>query len=190
VRGVLAVLDGTAGRSVAEAKAGAMTPAQLGEAFSRLMAVKDATETMLADIKLLAAQVPGGLPLPSGKVLAEVEETKKSPDPERIVAVLARVYGEDAAKAALVQPPPKATWAHLKAWGESYVLAELQRAWDEGRGEKNGRRPSAGTVSTQLRKMLESAGAVKVSTYRAVVEVQPESPKLAGPLAPELAEEN
>jgi hypothetical protein len=107
-----------------------------------------------------------------------------------VVAVLARLYGEEAARHALVQPPPKASWAHLKAWGEAYVLPERQRAFDEDRGGKKGRRPSAGTISTELRRTLESAGAVKRSTYTAVVEVSPESPKLVGALAPELAEEN
>lgn len=190
VRGVLAVMDGTASRSVEEAKSRAMTPVQAGEVYSRLVAARDAVETMLGDLKLLAAQVPGGFPLPSGKVLAEVEKSETSPDPERVVGVLARLYGEDAAKHALLQPPPKTSWAHLREWGAAFILEERQRAWDENRATKKGRRPSAGTISTELRKMLEAAGAVKVSSYRAVVEVQPESKKLTGALAPELEEEN
>lgn len=189
VRAVQAVLDGSALASVERATTRAMSPEEAGELYSRLLAGKDALDTMIADLKFLAARVPGGLPLPSGKVLAEVEKRETSPDPERVVGVLARVYGEDAARHALLQPPPKATWAHLKAWGESFVLPEKQRAFDENRATKRGRRPSAGTVSTDLRKMLESAGAVKVSTYRAVVEVSPESPKLTGALAPELEAE-
>lgn len=189
VKGVLALMDGTAQRSVDEAKAGAMTPAQAGELFSRLMAALDAGATMVKDLKLLAAQVPGGFPLPSGKVLAEVEKREASPDPERVVEVLTRLYGEDAARHALVQPPPKTSWTHLKAWGEAHVLPERQRAFDENRGGKRGRRPSAGTVATELRTMLEAAGAVKVSHWVEVREVSPESKALTGALAPELGEE-
>ncbi len=173
VRGVLAVLDGSAGRAVAGMRE--MSPEEAGELYSRLVSARDAVDTMLGDLKALAKQVP--LPLPSGKVLAETEKSEASPDPERVVGVLTRLYGEDAARHALIQPTPKTSWAHLKAWGEAYLLAERQRA-------------SAGTVAVELRKMLESAGAVKRSTYLAVAEVSPESPRLTGALAPELPEEN
>lgn len=185
VRGVLAVLDGTAGRAVSESRT--LRPEEAGELYSRLMAARDAVDTMLGDLKALAKQVP--LPLPSGKVLAQVEKSEASPDPERVVGVLTRLYGEDAARHALIQPPPKTSWSHLKAWGEAYLLTERQRAWDENRAPKKGRRPSAGTVAVELRKTLESAGAVKRSTYLVVTEVSPESSKLTGALAPELPEE-
>lgn len=173
-RGVLALLDGTAGRAVSEASA--MAPEAAGELYSRLLAAEDAVKTMLADLKALAKQVP--LPLPSGKVLAPVERSETSPDAERVVSVLARVYGEEAARAALVQPSPKTSWAHLKDWAEAYVLPERQRAWDENRGAKKGRRPSAGVVAGEIRKALEAAGAVKVSSWLEVRELAPDAKAL------------
>lgn len=173
-RGVLALLDGTAGRAVSEAST--MSPEAAGELYSRLLAAEDAVKTMLADLKALAKQVP--LPLPSGKVLAPVEKSEVSPDAERVVSVLSRVYGEEVARAALVQPPPKTSWAHLKDWAEAYVLPERQRAWDENRGAKKGRRPSAGMVAGEIRKALEAAGAVKVSSWLEVRELAPDAKAL------------
>lgn len=177
-RGVLAVLDGTAARTVEEAKTGTYTPEQLGAIYSRLLATREGIDTMLADIKTLAKQVPGGLPLPSGKVLGPVEKTTASPDPERVVAALAPLLGEEAAREALVTPPPKTSWDRIRGVGEKYVLPDRLRAWDENRATKKGRRPSAGTVAADLRKHLEACGAVKVSGYVSVEEVAPESPRL------------
>ena len=154
-----------------------MTPEQAGEVYSRLLAARDAVDVMIADLKVLAKQTP--LPLPSGKVLTQVEKSETSPDAEKVLLVLGRLYGAEAAQDALTTPPPpKASWKSIREFGERHVLPELQVAWDQNRGSKRGRRPSAGTVATELRKTLEAAGAVKVTGWVEVREVAPESNQL------------
>ncbi len=74
-----------------------MPPAQLGQIWSRSREVRKVLEERLETaIEAIASQTAGGLPLPSGEVLAEVEVANKAKvTPERVEGALRRVLPDD-----------------------------------------------------------------------------------------------
>jgi hypothetical protein len=128
--------------------------------LDRLAAIKEVVARVEDSVREFARVNP--VPLPGGKVYGAVQVVEESPMPLEGAAVLREKFGEAAAVEALVQPPPKMSWASIERGLRAHMREQgLTRGIDE--------------LKRAAREALRAAGAVEESRS---VQVKIHKPKM------------